>query len=339
MKTLLGIVLCVVLGVGAVGAAPALQDNLSFTTFDNGAMMSALGWHTYYARNGGWGHFPEDFTYRVLEVDGKRCVIDSYRPAQNHGQGTAIPIDWDGNPANGMTPLTVQPGMTVTCGITLYIQPYAPGFKVAGTGHSIWSFGPGIYDPDAKPVQEDTPEKPYNWIAGRGPRFQYRLGYDVEGQQIAQPDLRAFAPESADPAVAGKTIPVSTWYDLKLAITFSADGKTANCTLTSRPDAEAEAWDNQGTWSFAVNPDSAGADNPAKWNALLLDTKLGQWSKQPYGEPAPEMIDRIGALSVGVTPAGATGTPQQAQLLQGTRPTVSAKLLGPALAFAGDSPT
>ena len=338
-KTWLCVVIVVVLAAGMVWAEPAVQDNLTFATFDAGALMSTQGWLTYYARSGGWGAFPQDYTYRVVDAGGRRCVVDSYRFAQNHGQGTAIPIDWDGDPANGMTRLNLEPGMSVTVGVALYVMPYSKGWSIDGTGHMIFSLGPGVLDPAGKTFQEDATNKDYDWLKGRGPRFQYRLGDGVDGREILQPELRGLLPESAEAGVEGKTLPTATWYDLRLTVTASADGKTANCTLAGKPDAEAEAWESEGAWSFTINRDSQGADNPERWNALLLDMPLGQWAKKGYGEATAEMMDKIGALSVEVAPAGATGKPQKAQLLQGNRPTINAKVLGPALAFADDQPT
>jgi hypothetical protein len=312
---------------------------LTFTAFDGGSLMNTQGWHTYYARTGGWGHFPDDYTYRVVDAGGRRCVVDSYRFAQNHAQGTAILLDWGGNPAKGPTPLQLQPGMTVSFTVTLFLQPYAPNWKTEGTGHVIWGMGPGIFDPGAKPVSDDTPGPAYNWAQGRGPRFQYRLGYAVEGKDLPVPELLGYAPESADPALAGKTLPTGAWCDVRLNVTASADGKQGNCELLVRPSQETADWVSQGTWSFPINPASTGADNPARWNALLLDLPLGQWSKAGYGDPTPQMIDRIGALSVAVIPAGASGTPIPAQLLQGNRPVAGARVSGPTTVFVDESPT
>lgn len=330
---LLGVVLF--LAAGMACAAPVLQDTLTFTTFDPGTLMNAQGWVTYRAETGGWGRYPDDYTYQVVDVEGRNCVVDSYRFAQNHGQGTAILLDWDGNAENGVTSLAVKPGMILRFGVSLYLQPYSKGWAVAGTGHVIWSFGPGHLAPER--IATDQPETGYSWTAGRGPRVQYRHGYRVEGQDLAEPELRGFAPESATPAFAGRKLPTGQWLDLRLTLTLSEDASEADCLVEERVSDE-QAWEEQGSFTFALDPESEGGDNPAHWNALLLDMPLGQWSKPGYGDPEPQMRDRLDALTVEVAAAGATGEPRKAPIFQGNRPRVVAKLQGPAVVFADEAP-
>ncbi|HEY3377621.1 MAG TPA: beta-galactosidase [Armatimonadota bacterium] len=337
-RTTLSLLMIILLLCVGAHAATALQDTLTFTAFDAETLLSTKGWKTTLARNGGWGQFPAHYTYQVLEVDGKRCVVDSYLHAQNHGNATAIPLDWDGNPANGQTPLTVTPGMTVTFQVSAYLQPYSPGWSIDGTGNMVWSFGPGLFDPKAEAVTEPKAVEAYNWTAGRGPRVQYRQGYSIDGKEVTLPQLRAFAPENAAPAVDGKTLPTKRWMELRLSMTFTTDLTQASAVLQTRA-AGADAWSEQGRWSFPIDLTAQNASNPARWNALLLDEQLANWAKKGYGQSTPEMRDRFDRFTVEVTPAGATGNPAHGTLLMGERPPVAVKLQGQTTLFADDAPT
>jgi hypothetical protein len=324
------------LSATALFAAPAVQDTLGFTVFDVDTLMNTQGWLTYVARTGGWGHLPTDYTYRVIDTDGHHCVVDSYPYAQSHSQGTAILLDWDGNPNNGLSPLHLVPGMKVTVGVSLYIMPYAPNWTLQGCGHTVWGFGPGHVDP-AQTAMSDA-AAPYDWNKGRGPRLQYRLGAGIEAQDILTPELRGFNPESGVPTLTGKSLPTSTWVDLRLVITANADGKSATCEALTSPSGQAN-WTSQGTWTCPLDPTSTGADNPANWNALLLDLPMAQWSKQGYGDPTPLMRDRLDHLFVEVTPPNADPKPQILPMFQGNRPQVAATVTGPDTLFADDAPT
>ena len=315
-------------------AAPALRDHVSFTTFENGSLLQHKGWKTVHARTGGWGIFPTSYSYRVLDVEGNPCLTDAYMPAQYHGHSNAIPLDWDGDPANGQTPLRPEPGLSVAFQVSVYLQPYSKGWGCDGTGRVIWSFGPGHWD-GAEAAGDDS-NAAYDWSKGRGPRLQYRMGFDIEGKEVPLPVLRGLSPESAAPAVDGPVLPAAgAWYDLRLTITFS-DG--LKCALQARPRGAA-AWNDAGAWTTPLAAAAGTAANPATWNALFLDMPLGVWSKKGYGQPTPEMLDRYDDFVVEALPAGAAGQPRKAKLLMFDRPDVAGFVRGPKTLFADEGAT
>ncbi len=311
-----------------------LKEDVSFTTLTSGTLMQDTGWKTVYAQNGGWGSFPTCYSYRVTDIESNLCLIDSYPHAQNHAHSNAILIDWDGNPANGQTPLKISPGLTMSFQLSAYIQPFADNWWRDGTGGVIWGFGPGQWHTGSE-ATTDNNQTPYDWVKDRGPRIQYLLG-NVDGKQIPKPELRSFMPESDKPSVKEQYLTSDgQWYDLRLTITISDDTKQALCKMQARAKGTAQ-WNDFGNWSFPIEPSSKSANNPANWNALYLDLQFGIWSKKGYGTPEPQMQDRYDDFSVEVIPANSTGQPRKAKLLMFTLPEIGASISGPKSVFADD---
>ena len=322
------------IGGGNARAAGAMRDTMSFETADHGALMSARGWHVTAARTGGWGSFPDDYTYRVVATDDHTYVVGSYRHAQNHGHGAAVVIDWDGVPENGHTPLRPEPGLALAFQVTVFVQPYSKGWDRDGTGHVIWRFGPGSWDP-MKGARDHAGPSPTAgaWSAGRGPRVGYRLGYDVEGREIPQPELVAFAPESPAPVI-DSPIPhtAGAWHDLRLTVVFGDSPREAKCSLATRQTG-ADKWVTRQTWQFPIDLRAENAANPTRWNALLVDMPLGQWSRQGYGQPTVEMMDQYDDFRLEVIPAGAQAEAVRAKLFMVDRRDFACTVGAPARVF------
>ena len=315
-------------------AQPTLTDAVSFETFSVGDRLHAYGWPITYARSGGWGKYPQDYTYQVMAAEQGLAVVGSYRFAQNHGHGSAIPIDWDGNPANGRTALEPVAGLHLVFRVSAYIQPYAKGWRQPGSGHVIWGMGPGLVPPDADTfIDRRQDDVTYNWAKGRGPRLQYRIGADVDGRELKAPELTAYASESSEEAITALTLgDGGTWYDLQLEITFTTPLRDARCRVRSRP-AAAATWEQEAVFRVPVNLAADDTTNPKNWNALLLDMPLGQWSKKGYGRPTPAMMDRYDDFTLRVIPPDADGTVERASLFAFKRREIGFRMQGPEVLF------
>lgn len=323
--------------------AENLTDPLNLGIITQQSRMNKKGWPILAARNGGWGRFPEHYTYQRVELDDTACLIDSYPHSQTHGSSNAIMLDWDGDATNGNTALTPTPGMRLTFEVSVFMQPWAHngGNKYwvrDGAGMVLWQMGPGVVAADHKPISDIKKEKPdYSWQTNRGPRIGYYTG-EVPGYEPAKmPVIQAFLPQAEIPAVQLPLSQANQWMDLKLTVQLADDLKSASCCASMKPAGQ-DKWITVGdAWSFPLDMSSDSSFNPARWNALILDMPHAIWAPKGYGNPNPNIVDRYRGFAVSVSNVKADEKARRCELMRFDRQNVAAQITLPTSIFAGET--
>lgn len=322
-------------------SAQTLTDPLNLAVVAPQARMDQVGWPILAGRNGGWGRFPDYYSYKRVEFDGRACLIDSYPHSQVHGSSNAIMLDWDGDPANGMTPLVPKPGMVIQFNVTVFIQPWThntmrTSFVRDGTRMVQWRMGPGRVPENFKPVKDTKKHPNYSWQIHRGPRIGYRMG-DVPGHDPAKkPVFETFSALRKEAIGNLELDKAGQWCDLQLSVTFNDNLTAATCHAKAKA-ADQKVWQQVGeAWEIAILQQSQTADNPACWNALILDMPHAQWSTKGYGKPDSSMLDRYSQFSVTLQNAGSTGPAKRCELMHFKREKVARRMTVPSRVFLGE---
>lgn len=325
--------------------AQSMRDSLNVSTIPPNTRMDKVGWPILAGLNGGWGRFPDYYSYKRVEIDGVASLIDSYPHAQNHGSSNAILLDWDGDPANGNTELTPLPGMTLTFGVSVYMQPWANNSVKThwirdGAGQVNWCMGPGMVDADYKPIKDIRKQQPnYSWQDGRGPRIGYYTGAVKGYTPTKMPVIQAFSPMSEKQQVQLALDKAQQWVDLQLVIKFADDLQSATCQAQTKP-TDSEQWVMVGeVWSIDLDSTAKAANNPATWNALILDLPIAIWSTKGYGKPDVSMLDRYRNFVVSLQAAGDDSKPVRCEMLRFEREALAVRMPLPARVFAGQDVT
>ncbi|MBL4699928.1 MAG: beta-galactosidase [Phycisphaeraceae bacterium] len=319
--------------------AQNLTDPMNLAVVVPESRMDQVGWKILAGRNGGWGKFPDAYSYQRVEIDGVACLVDSYPHSQTHGSSNAIMLDWDGDPSNGMTALKPVSGMKLTFKVSVYTQPWVHndnprgGFARDGVRMVQWSFGPGVVPAKMVPVKDIKKQASYSWQTQRGPRIGYRMGNVPQYKITKNPVIEGFAPSSKKAVAQRKLSEASKWYDLRLVVTFSDDVATAQCVASVKSSEQGD-WQNVGDpWEFPINAQLETASNPMRWNAMILDMPVAQWSARGYGKPEVNMRDRYRNFVVSVATAGASGKVKRCEMMRFDRKEVACRISAPATLF------
>ncbi len=320
-------------------SAQSLVDPLNLAVVPLNSHMDQVGWPILAGRNGGWGRFPNYYSYKRVEMDGMACLIDTYPHSQIHGSSNAIRIDWDGDPANGMTPLKITPGMQLEFGVSVYIQPWTHNtlrshYVRDGTRMVQWRMGPGMVPEKIKPIEDTRKVKDFSWHTQRGPRIGYRVGDVPDHDPTGKPVFEAFSALSDQVHTSMQGSQIACWFDLKLTVQFTEKANTATCQAFFKPTDE-QAWQSVGeSWTITWDANDKDANNPANWNALILDMPYAQWSTKGYGQPQEHMFDRYRQFTVKVQLPNQHQVEKRTELMRFDRQATACRMLMPRYVFA-----
>ena len=322
--------------------AQLLTDSINLNTISEQARMDTVGWPILAGKNGGWGKFPDHYTYRRVEIDGQACLVGNYPHAQVHGSSNAIMLDWDGDPDNGQNAIIPMPGMMLSFAVNVYMQPTTHDeirgkFDHDGVRAVQWLFGPGIVLNDFEPVKDVNKQTDYSWQNHRGPRMGYHTGMNLITKTFNKfPIVQTFAPLQENEIAQTQLNESAKWYDLCLEIKFNDDISGAQCTAKVKLSDEAN-WQSVGEpWEFPIDKNASAASNPANWNALILDMPYGQWSVKGYGAPKVNMLDRYRNFVVSMRSGNATDKAIRCELMHYNRQKLAVHLKGPDTMFRDD---
>ncbi|MFG0249109.1 MAG: beta-galactosidase, partial [Phycisphaeraceae bacterium JB051] len=301
--------------------------------------MDQAGWPILAGRNGGWGRFPNYYSYKRVEMDGLACLIDTYPHSQIHGSSNAIRIDWDADPSNGNTPLKPTPGMQLEFGVSVYIQPWTHNtlrshYVRDGTRMVQWRMGPGFVPDEIKTIEDIRKVKDYSWQAQRGPRIGYRVGDVPDHDPTGKPVFEAFSALADQVHASMQGSQIACWFDLKLAVHFTENANSATCQAFIKP-TDQQAWESVGeSWAITWDDGDKDANNPANWNALILDMPYAQWSTKGYGQPEEHMFDRYRQFFVKIQLSNQQQAVKRAELMRFDRQATACRMLMPKYVFA-----
>ncbi len=281
----------------------------------DGLRMDDLGWEVMYVHNGGFGRFPTSYSYVVAELNGQKSLVDTYWAAQWHGNGNAIPVDWDGNKADGVTALLESGVKRVVLGVRVHCQGVFRNGQ-AGCAEVDWSFGPGKWTFGSKELLKEE-----ELDLGSGPRLGYKLNYQ-KGKGI---QFRLLSPGTSTVSKSSELSVAPSWFRLELALELDRGLRQVRCIGRALDEGGEELARLEDVFGF-------DACKIKEWNALRLDTHHTMYWGDAHSNASAAQRDGYDKLSVTLEGEGVGD-----DVFLFRRPLRGASLgLGPTL-FLGDS--